>query len=414
MPPDPYPSLDSDELVRHVEALCAIGNRYVGTAGEREAQEYVLQHFNAVGLDHIRQEALDVRTYNGLSATCEVPEWEFQLDAAGLQGTASGELEAEAVFLGGGESPAELFSDERRLPDLHGKIAVFQSFWPWELTDALLERGVAGLVLISDVPENLIAHLPAHWYGSLGRPADETLAPVPGIVVGAHTGRSLVRALANGAKRIRLTHEATYRETATANLIGEIESRGSGSGRALLLAGHHDTFIAGPGAHDNATGLAALLAIATAWERAGNRARDRQHVIFASFAAEELGLVGSGEYCRVHADELDDLIAMINFDALAWRVHGPRCLVVSDAFRARAIATLTEFGWEPDEVWDASTAASDITPFHAAGVPVAWCWRFPPQNPYFASTRDTTELLDLELVTETADAAAYLAYSLAS
>ena len=414
MAPDPYPALDSDELSRHVEALCAIGNRYVGTAGEHRAQEYVLRHFNAVGLDHVRREMLEVRTYDRGAATCEVPGWDIELEAAGFQGTISGELEAEAVFLGGGESPAELLTSEERLPDLRGRIAVFQSFWPWELTDALLERGAAGLVLISDVPDNLIAHLPARWYGSLERPANETLAPVPGVVRGAHTGRALVRALANGAKTIRLTHEATYLETATANLIGEIESRGSGSGRAVLLAGHHDTFIAGAGAHDNATGLAALLATATAWQRAGDHARDRQHVIFASFAAEELGLVGSSEYCRVHADELDDLVAMVNFDALAWRVHGPRCLVVSDAFRARAIATLTEFGWEPDAAWDASTAASDITPFHAAGVPVAWCWRFPPQNPYFASTGDTEELLDLELVTETADAAAYLAYSLAS
>jgi aminopeptidase YwaD len=402
--------LERGEIGRHLEAICAIGNRYVGTAGEADVRDYILAHFRRAGLADIQVEKLDVRTYAPEYAACELPSWNLRLDCVGFQGTSEGEVEAEAVYLGGGESPEEILSEIERLPSLEGRIAVFQSFWPWELTDALVERDVAGVVLISDVPEDLIAHLPARWFGSVDPKSDHHPAPVPGVTVGARTGRRLVRALANGAGRLKLRHRAAYPVVTTANLTAQIPGTNPDGAETVLLAAHHDTFAAGPGAHDNATGLAALLAAASAW---ASRPAVRT-ITLASFAAEELGLCGSGEYCRRHAAELASIRAMINFDALAWCVAGPRCLVVHPALEAYARQTLTEIGWPPDSVWDARETSSDVAPFVSAGVPAAWCWRFPPQHPYFATERDSREFLDVDLVTETANAAALLAYRIAS
>jgi len=400
------PALDRDEIERHLDAICAIGNRYVGTAGEAAARAYVLRHFAGAGLRDIRAEEFEVRTYGCDQAACHVPAWGLSLECVGLQGTISGEIEAEAVYLGGGESVAELLGDAPEQPPLEGRIAVIQSFWPWELTDVLLERGIAGLVLISDVPENLIAHLPARWYGSLDAAIGQGPAAVPGETVGARTGRRLVRALASGASAVRISHAASYATRTTSNLLAATAGTDQ---NGVVLAAHYDTFMDGAGAHDNASGLAALLAAASAWSASPPLHR----VVLASFAAEELGLCGSAEYCRRHAEELPSLAAMVNLDALAWRVAGPRCLVVDPGLERFATALLEHIGWAPDAVWDAREAESDIAPFVAAGVPGAWCWRFPPQHPYFGSARDSRELLDVDLITETANAAACLAYRIA-
>jgi hypothetical protein len=401
----PAPALG--EVTRHVEALCAIGNRYIGTPGEAAAQEHVLQHFRSLGLRDVHTEPVRVRSYKPQSSSLQIRRWPLDLECHGLQGTANGTIEAHAVFLGGGETPADVFADEARLEPLEGRIAVFQSHWPWESTAQIVEQGAVGIILISQIPENRIAHLPACWYGSTAR--DSPLLPVPGVVVGADTGRRLVAALAGGATQLRLSHECDYPLLDTVNVMGTIS--GETSEDHVVIAAHHDTFIEGVGAHDNATGLGGLLALASAWSSAG---RPRRSVELISFAAEEVGLCGAEEYCRRHRDALGDYVAMVNLDALAWRVAGERCLVVDDRLRDYAVAALQEIGWPPDAVQDARGAGSDVAPFMQAGVPSAWCWRHPPQHVYFASDGDAPEFLDLDLVIETAAASGHLAWRIAT
>ena len=179
-PRAPRTSISGDEIRTHLERLCSIGNRYVGSLGEAQARDYVLERFEEAELQRVRAEELTVRTYRPALCDCILSEDDLRLDCAGLQGTVTGTVEAEAVFLGRAISSDDLpmIQDSK----LEGKIAVVQSYWPWELTKHLLASGVAGIVLISEVPENRIAHLPADWYGAV----DSPLVPVPGVVVGAH------------------------------------------------------------------------------------------------------------------------------------------------------------------------------------------------------------------------------------
>jgi hypothetical protein len=393
---------------RHLDALCEIGNRFVGTRGEAQAREYVLACLRQCGLERVHTEPVTVRGYAAGDAACELPAWSLTLAADGFQGTAVGEVQAEAVFLGGGQSAAEILAHESRLPSLRGRIAVFQSYWPWEVTAQLAERGVAGVVLISELPDDRIAALPAGWYGDLR--GGEVL-PYPGVVVGAGSARGLLSALAAGETSVRLRHDASYPRVETANLLGEVP--GDERGEHVVVAAHYDTFRVGDGAHDNASGLAGLLAFADALA-AGTVARTRRTLQFASFAAEELGLCGAREYCRANAASLSSCAAMVNLDAIAWQVSGRRCLVVSADLEEYATERLRADGWAPELIMDGRTAGSDMAPFVAAGVPSAWCWLHPPQHVYFASEGDTRELVDVKLVSRTAEAACGLAVALAN
>jgi len=91
-----------------------------------------------------------------------------------------------------------------------------------------------------------------------------------------------------------------------------------GGAKAVIVSAHYDHLgedaqgVVYPGADDNASGVAVLLAIA-------RQARDREFehtVIFAAFGAEEGGLRGSGAYVKAPLWPLAETRAIINFDMI--------------------------------------------------------------------------------------------------
>ncbi len=88
-----------------------------------------------------------------------------------------------------------------------------------------------------------------------------------------------------------------------------------GDEKAVLVTAHHDHLgrIQGEvfrGADDNASGVAAMLAMA----RWSADKPFRHTILFVSFGAEEEGLVGSGRYIEQPYWPLRDTIGVVNFD----------------------------------------------------------------------------------------------------
>jgi aminopeptidase YwaD len=123
---------------------------------------------------------------------------------------------------------------------------------------------------------------------------------------------------AEGAVRV------TRREGEVANVIGRLP--GGDPARAheqVVIGAHYDHLGRGefgsmrpgrigeihPGADDNASGAAALVALAQALAAAPRPART---LVFAAFTAEEAGLVGSAKF--VEAEASDAVVAMVNLD----------------------------------------------------------------------------------------------------
>jgi Zn-dependent M28 family amino/carboxypeptidase len=97
-----------------------------------------------------------------------------------------------------------------------------------------------------------------------------------------------------------------------ANVIGIVP----GGDRAVLVSAHYDHLgvdedgVVYPGADDNASGVAVMLAMA----RAASAAPLEDTVLFIAFGAEEPGLIGSGAYVQKPIWPLDRTAAVINFD----------------------------------------------------------------------------------------------------
>ena len=123
------------------------------------------------------------------------------------------------------------------------------------------------------------------------------------------------------------------------------------------------------GADDNASGTAAVLALARAFAAAGGTPRT---LVFVAFAGEELGLLGSAHYTKHPAWPLGKTVLMVNLDMVGRLRQGLLYLGGVDSAKglrdlvveaARELPLTVQMRGDP---W----SASDHSSFYRAGRPV--------------------------------------------
>lgn len=142
-----------------------------------------------------------------------------------------------------------------------------------------------------------------------------------------------------------------------------------GDPQNVVMAGAHlDSVAAGPGINDNGSGSAAILESALAVSREG--LKPTQHLRFAWWGAEELGILGSRHYVNsLPATERSKIDAYLNFDMVG--SPNPGYFVYDDDRRLEAVfkdwfaakGVTTEIETEGD-------GRSDHAAFKRVGIPV--------------------------------------------
>ncbi len=87
----------------------------------------------------------------------------------------------------------------------------------------------------------------------------------------------------------------------------------------FILAAHYDTVAGSPGADDNASAVAALLEIARCLETVSLS----HSLLFAGFALEEYGMLGSAQYALAAKKNSRPVRGMISLEMLGFRSHEP-------------------------------------------------------------------------------------------
>ncbi|WP_395673256.1 M28 family peptidase [Inquilinus sp.] len=169
-------------------------------------------------------------------------------------------------------------------------------------------------------------------------------------------------------------------EVSGTNLVGYLPGTGPEQ-RYLVVTAHYDHLGIRDGriyngADDNASGTAALLALA---EYLGQHPT-RHPVIFAAFSGEELGMMGSEGFVRTPPVPLSAIAVNINMDMVSrsagneinvlgtW--HYPFLRPWLEPLSGRAGAPKMVFGHDaPEPKKDDWTLRSDHAPFHQAGIP---------------------------------------------
>ena len=145
--------------------------------------------------------------------------------------------------------------------------------------------------------------------GTLGNP--ETI-PVTGLSY--VDGAALYTATQAGPVTLHVaTSTEANLEAVTSNIIANTPK--GDKNKVIVVGGHLDSVVAGPGINDNGSGTAAILE--TAVQMAELKIVPRQQVRFAFWGAEELGLLGSHHYVDTLSNQnLAKIYANLNFDML--------------------------------------------------------------------------------------------------
>jgi hypothetical protein len=354
-----------------------------------------------------------------------------------------GAVEAEVVFAGYGITAPELGYDDYAGIDVKGKVVlVAQDFpresdpaspfrdprayrygeWRYKATNAR-EHGAAALIGVRDVWAHEGADDLPPWRGQVSsrvglvavRATARTLRAggiaVPALAApGEADGRPHSRTL---GVRARVAAEIHHESAVTANVVAALPGRDPAvAGHCVVIGAHHDHLGWGgdaslapeqvgtvhPGADDNASGVAALLAVARALAAAGPA---RRTVVFAAFGAEELGILGSGHLVR-HMPPgcpAGALQLMVNLDmvgrAQAGKVYvdgattarGLREITLALATRSPRLPLTLAFGGD-------GYGPSDHASFRARGVPVLFL--FTGAHGDYHRPGDTPEKLDFD------------------
>ncbi len=398
------PPLDPASLRRDVEALAALGPRFAGTEGEARARDFLLAELTAAGLEVATEEFTHLAYVPGESS-CAVVGDGASLRCAGLQMTAAGAVEAEVVYVGDGVAAAAGGEGAEAIP---GRIVAFRNGVPTTVAPGLAAQGAAGMIALSPAPDRLITHLVAAFRPLAGPSEEERVLPIPGVIVEAEAGERLLARISRGPTRLRLEHRASYMERTSANLVAEIPGTDPDAPK-IVVGAHYDSQLESPGSADNATGLAALLAMARAWVGS----RPRRTIALVAFGVEETGSWGAADYATRHSGE--GIAAMVNLDALGPPLDATRTIVAHPRIATLAAESARATGWHVEQELDARDFPfADHAPFVAADIPAAWIWRYPPPHPYYHSTGDTPRWVNFTLLAEDAQASASTTWRLAN
>jgi hypothetical protein len=157
-------------------------------------------------------------------------------------------------------------------------------------------------------------------------------------------------------------------------LAGTIENiiarrKGTGDGSALALVAHYDSVPTGPGANDDAAGVATLLETARALTASSPLRND---IIFLFTDSEEVGLLGARAFVAEHPWAKEVGIAL-NFEARG--NGGPSVMFETSPQNGALIRALAKATSHPlanslsYEIYKRLPNSSDLTVFKAAGWP---------------------------------------------
>jgi len=344
--------------------------------------------------------------------------------------TGSGHVKGEAVFAGFGIKHPNY--DDYRNINIKGKIAVvFKSAPPWASETGswgdtsprakariAKEQGAAGIIFIADPT----IFLPTMIYGSIACGEGPHLSDFPMIQISDRATDSLFAELpvkvANLygqicqdkaphsielGRSVLVNVKAEYfAEKPTANVVGiSIGSDSLLKNEYVVLGAHLDHVgyqgekLYFPGANDNASGVAALIAIAETLEK--SKVKIKRSIIFIAFSSEESGLRGSKYFVDHSPVDLSKVVAMLNFDcvgqgdsiAIGGRLSFPKLWKKAkkiDKHATRLLSTRTFGG-----------GGADAEAFYRAGISTLY---FNTTNgyKYLHSPNDRAETINPELM----------------
>ena len=347
-----------------VEALVNLGARVAGTPATEKASNYLLQEYRKAGyLAEIQTFSYPKFVDLGSNLTIDGKV----ITGKALNGSQSGTLTAPLVIVPNFGRKADYAN-----VNVTGKVAVVKrgEIRFLEKAQNAANAGAIGLVVVNTKPGNL--------FGTLGGDVK-----IPVLALTDEAGKSLLNAN-QSPRQVNLVVNTRQGNITGRNVIARLPGV---TQPKVILGGHYDSVVGSPGANDNASGTAVVLAIA---RKAAKTPLARQ-AWFMAFDGEEDGLHGSKAFISTAKPELlQGLKGMLNFDMVG----------VNDRLLVGGTQSLTKLAksTNPEITTFGGRGGSDHASFASAGVPVLFFYR--GEDPNYHSPGD--KQIDSKLLEQTA------------
>jgi hypothetical protein len=187
----------------------------------------------------------------------------------------------------------------------------------------------------------VLAFVPASMASRQGEPSSDAMTALQREIVGKLAGHDDIRPGVRIPNRFAIENKREARDYLAAVLTrfglapqkqdysadGEnlyaVLSCGTPSAEAVILGAHYDSVRVAPGANDDATGVAAVAAVAQALAAAKPATRD---LIVVFFDEEERGLVGARNFAQMLEAQRRPVHSVHTIDQMGWDQNGNRAI----------------------------------------------------------------------------------------
>ena len=403
----------SSEIMDNLTILCDdFGSRFGGTAGEKQAADFIADKLRAYGLQNVHLEPIEYIGWRRGEVSLEIiSPIQKTIPCITLPHSPAADLEGRVIDLGDG-APA-LY--DQRADEIQGSIVMANSeIFPggskrWVHRGEKFGRstmaGAAGFIFVNHYP----AYGPAT--GGVGNGGE---ALIPAISVAMEDGAFISRLIKRyGEVKIRLKSSDHCEPMVSWNVIGDLPGT-THPDEVVMLGCHYDGHDISQGAIDPASGAVSVMEAARVLAQYATSLP--RTIRFALWGIEEIGLIGSRQYAAQHEAELDKLRFYFNMDSAGGR---PEKGVMLNEWPELAplFANWSEEMTLPFGVGQSVNAFSDHYPFMLAGVPTGGMEQVKSTRTgrgYGHTRYDTLDKADITLLREAAVLAARLAVRVAS
>lgn len=302
--------VDVAQIMNHLESLQEIadehGDRASGNPGYAASAAYVEKKLQAAGYETTRQhfpftytEILAEKVHENSPTQRDIDNHVMTASPSTPDGGVTADLVSPATAITGCNAT------EWGGVNATGKIALVQRGGCTFLTKSQA-AGAAGAEAVI-VYNNGDGEL----NGTLG---NDPTGAIPSTGITKADGESLRAEMAAGAVNLTVDLRTLVEERQTFNVMAELAGS---SDDVVMLGGHLDSVVGGPGINDNGSGTATILTVA---QQMAKMEAPENTIRFAFWGAEETGLVGSTYYVNQLKQndpaELDRIATYLNFDML--------------------------------------------------------------------------------------------------
>jgi hypothetical protein len=318
--------LKQTPLKEDLRQLCdEIGGRPTGSKANLEAVEWALKKFKQAGIIAKKEKFIMPKFWLERSAEAFISgDISFSVDAVSMPfstSTPKTGIKAPLIDLGRGTEEdftrvgdnakgAFVFIETGELLDVDGLFREYEE--AGKIEKRAFSAGVAGVVYMSSRPKGILYRHNA----SLG-PDNKH----PMLVIERIRAQRILRLLRAG-KKLFLTAKIDIQsggEYESFNVIGEIPGTEKPD-EFVVIGAHLDSWELGTGAIDNGCNAVMLIDIARQMKRLN--IKPKRTIRFTLWNGEEQGMMGSWQYTRTHAHELDGHIMACSIDIGCGRILG--------------------------------------------------------------------------------------------